>query len=117
MCAAFLENIGWRWAFYVQACLLVPSFIGIMLIPSSYMDVQGTGELVEAMKKKQVVRAFPEIEDNAIERELLKMHRPETINEEEDDDEPEGGLEEISEHDDLSESSGHEEATSKLTFC
>ena len=87
----------------------MPSFIGIMLIPSNYMDVQGTGELVEAMKKKQVVVAFPEIEGNAIERELLRMRRPETINEEEEEDMQEGGLEEISEHDDMSESSDQEE--------
>jgi len=40
MCASLLENLGWRWAFYIQAMLLCPSFIGILLTPSKYFDIQ-----------------------------------------------------------------------------
>tara|TARA_B110000285_G_C15107057_1_gene608646 strand:- start:1063 stop:1182 length:120 start_codon:yes stop_codon:yes gene_type:complete len=39
MCASFLETIGWRWAFYIQAMLLMPSLIGIILIPIEYVDI------------------------------------------------------------------------------
>lgn len=39
MCAAFQNNIGWKWAFYVQALLLCPSFIGLVVIPSKYFDI------------------------------------------------------------------------------
>ena len=40
MCASFLETIGWRWAFYIQAMLLMPSLIGMWIIPIEYVDIQ-----------------------------------------------------------------------------
>lgn len=40
MCAAFLDNIGWKWAFYIQAILLIPSFVGILSFPAKYFDIQ-----------------------------------------------------------------------------
>lgn len=40
MCATFLENIGWRWAFYIQSILLLPSVVVIFVIPRKYVDYQ-----------------------------------------------------------------------------
>jgi hypothetical protein len=39
MCAAFLDTIGWKWAFYIQAMLLMPSFCGILFFPAKYFDI------------------------------------------------------------------------------
>ena len=39
MTAFFVENIGWRWSFYIQSILLVPSLIGIVLCPSKYFII------------------------------------------------------------------------------
>lgn len=39
MCAGLMENAGWRWAFYIQAFLLIPSFLGLIFIPGDYFDV------------------------------------------------------------------------------
>ena len=48
LCAIFQNNIGWRWAFYIQAFMLCPSFIGLTFIPAKYFDVQLLAEkLVE----------------------------------------------------------------------
>ena len=41
--AVFLDNIGWRWAFYIQAMLLCPSLIGIFIVPNEYFIVNGKG--------------------------------------------------------------------------
>ncbi len=46
MSAAFLENIGWRFAFYIQATLMIPSLIYMLLIPEKYMDIKKTGILI-----------------------------------------------------------------------
>ena len=40
ICASFLETIGWRWAFYIQSMLLVPSFMVLFCIPRKYVDYQ-----------------------------------------------------------------------------
>jgi MFS family permease len=40
MCAAFLNNVGWRWAFYIQSVLLLPSLFGIIMTPRKYLDVK-----------------------------------------------------------------------------
>ena len=53
MTAVFLDNIGWRWAFYVQSILLLPSMIGIIVIPFEYFDVQGTSKQMKAIQQKQ----------------------------------------------------------------
>lgn len=33
LCASLLENIGWRFAFYIQSFFLIPSFFGVLMIP------------------------------------------------------------------------------------
>lgn len=33
------SNIGWRYAFYIQAILLGPSLFGLIFIPSKYFDL------------------------------------------------------------------------------
>jgi len=47
MSAAFLNNLGWRWAFYVQAVLMLPCMIIMFAIPSKYMDIKNTGRLIK----------------------------------------------------------------------
>ena len=39
MCAAMQHNIGWRWSFYIQAILLMPSMVSLIFIPFKYFDV------------------------------------------------------------------------------
>lgn len=34
-----LVIMGWQYAFYIQAALLMPSFIGIILTPNQYIDI------------------------------------------------------------------------------
>jgi MFS family permease len=53
MAAVFLDNIGWRWAFYIQAILLCPSMIGLVLIPFEYFDVQGTSRKMKEIRLKE----------------------------------------------------------------
>jgi predicted MFS family arabinose efflux permease len=33
LCACLLENIGWRFAFYIQSFCLIPSYLGVLMIP------------------------------------------------------------------------------------
>ena len=40
LCASFLENVGWKLAFYIQALLLMPSFLAILYFPAKYFDIQ-----------------------------------------------------------------------------
>lgn len=40
LAAALQDNIGWRWAFYLQSLALFPSFIGLLLVPSKYYDIE-----------------------------------------------------------------------------
>ena len=40
LCATFLNTIGWRWSFDIQALLLTPSLLGLIAIPSKYFDIQ-----------------------------------------------------------------------------
>ena len=53
MCAAFLETIGWRWAFYIQAMLLVPSFLVLFTMPRKYVDVQRLAERLKSIETNQ----------------------------------------------------------------
>jgi len=39
LCAAFLENIGWRWAFYIQSLCLGPCLLSILFVPLRYLDI------------------------------------------------------------------------------
>mmetsp|Transcript_23060 Transcript_23060/g.35690 ORF Transcript_23060/g.35690 Transcript_23060/m.35690 type:complete len:129 (-) Transcript_23060:877-1263(-) len=52
LCASFLNNIGWRWAFYVQSFLLMPSLIGIFMTSSKYIDVNYTTKRIKQMNKQ-----------------------------------------------------------------
>ena len=47
MCAAMQHNIGWRWAFYIQAILLMPSMISLTFMPLKYFDVNGSSVFCE----------------------------------------------------------------------
>lgn len=37
--AGLQDNIGWRWAFYLQTMSLVPPLVGLIVIPSKYYDI------------------------------------------------------------------------------
>jgi len=54
LCAAFSTNLGWKWAFYVQAFLLAPSFIGLIFVPSKYFDIQLLANKQKAMLSTQL---------------------------------------------------------------
>jgi hypothetical protein len=55
MCAVFQENIGWRWAFYVQSILLLPCIISIAMTPSRYMDIQGVAKELQRLREIKIV--------------------------------------------------------------
>jgi MFS family permease len=58
MAAAFLNNIGWQWAFYIQSFLLMPSMFGLLMTPSKYFDIKEAGRAIRNMhhnrKKKNL---------------------------------------------------------------
>ena len=39
LCAVFAENIGWKWAFYIQSLCLLPCFLGLVFTPLRYLDI------------------------------------------------------------------------------
>jgi MFS family permease len=51
MAASLQDNIGWRWAFYIQAILLIPSMIGLIFTPTKYFDLE------EADKNRRMKKA------------------------------------------------------------
>lgn len=53
MTAVFQDNIGWRFSFYIQAMLLIPSTVYIALIPRKYQDVKMTGMAIKYHQMKQ----------------------------------------------------------------
>ena len=53
MSAVFLENIGWRFAFYIKAALMIPSLICMLMIPAKYMDIKKTGMLIRLHQKRK----------------------------------------------------------------
>lgn len=55
--AAMLENIGWRWAFYTQSFLLLPSLIGIFITPLKYVDVHSTAKVLQKYKRELTLKA------------------------------------------------------------
>ena len=56
--AAFLENIGWRWAFYTQSVLLLPSLLGIFISPKKYVDVTSAAKAIALHKKEIALKAI-----------------------------------------------------------
>ena len=54
MCALMIDSIyGWRLAFYIQAALLIVVFIGIIITPNQYIDVQDLLRRLKEMKNHQ----------------------------------------------------------------
>ena len=46
--AAYIQdNIGWRWAFYIQSFMMIPAMIGVFIVPGKYMDIQKTGKIIK----------------------------------------------------------------------
>lgn len=53
LCSGFAETkYGWQAAFWVQACLLAPSFVGIIVTPNQYIDIQDTVRRLKLMNKE-----------------------------------------------------------------
>lgn len=46
MAALIQDSIGWRWCFYIQAFMILPGGVGILIIPQKYMDLKNTGKLI-----------------------------------------------------------------------
>jgi MFS family permease len=47
MCAIMLENLGWRYAFYIQSLLLIPCLVGMLITPARYMDIDGVSQKIK----------------------------------------------------------------------
>ena len=39
LCGFSSDYISWKWSFYIQSILMLPSFMGLILIPNKYFDV------------------------------------------------------------------------------
>lgn len=46
----FLNNIGWRYSFYVQSFFLIGCLIGVLIIPGKYMDFKWCSKEIERLK-------------------------------------------------------------------
>ena len=46
LAASIQDGLGWRWCFYIQAIMMLPTSVGIVIIPGKYMDLQKTGKLI-----------------------------------------------------------------------
>lgn len=53
---------GWQWAFYIQAALLLPSFIGIVLTPTQYIDIQATVRKIKIIQRLREKEEFERLE-------------------------------------------------------
>jgi len=56
MTAFFLDNIGWRWAFYIQSFLLLPSMVGLLMTPKMYFNVTEAGRLIRNLNSQRKKR-------------------------------------------------------------
>ena len=41
---------GWRYSFYIQSLLLLPSLIGLIFIPNSYFDLNSLADEQDKLK-------------------------------------------------------------------
>jgi MFS family permease len=46
LAASIQDGLGWRWCFYIQAIMMLPTAVAIVIIPGKYMDLQKTGKLI-----------------------------------------------------------------------
>jgi len=53
LAACLQHNIGWRWAFYIQAFFLIPSMIGLIFTPSKYFDLEEADKHNARRKQKK----------------------------------------------------------------
>lgn len=63
LAAALQNNIGWRWAFYIQSFLLLPSMIGLMFTPPKYFDLEEADPSKSKKKKAKITAASKEVDD------------------------------------------------------
>jgi len=71
--ASFLDNIGWRWAFYVQSIMMIPSFLGILWTPYEYFDVVGTTQKIDKMNKEHSKLKISK--EGSVEMQRLALHQ------------------------------------------
>lgn len=60
MAAGLQDNIGWRWAFYIQSIFLLPSMIGLLFTPTKYFDLEEADKNKPKKKKKMLKVAVKE---------------------------------------------------------
>ena len=65
MCAIMLDNLGWRYAFYVQSLVMIPCLIGIFMIPSRYFDIDDVSQKIKMHEMDEFKKQNPVIEDKS----------------------------------------------------
>jgi MFS family permease len=79
--AAVLQNgIGWRWAFYIQSIMLLPSMVGLMITPSKYYEINGMKSNKTNKKKVSGKTESTKILNNPEERQS-ELHMAEQLSE------------------------------------
>lgn len=67
ICASFLDTVGWRWAFYIQSVLLVPSCMVLFCMPRKYVDYQQLAERLQKDEEKlKILEAQEERKNTSI---------------------------------------------------
>ena len=73
MCALMIDSvIGWRLAFYIQACMLIPILVGIFVAPNQYVDIQDTIRRMKESTQDLEARQEKAEEDDSTKRIDLK---------------------------------------------
>jgi len=52
LCATIQNNLGWRWAFYIQAIAIFPCIVSILITPKEYMDINWMAKEVDKLLKE-----------------------------------------------------------------
>ena len=56
ICASIQNNIGWRWAFYIQSIMIFPCIVAIILAQPEYMDITWMAREVERLKREAAAK-------------------------------------------------------------
>lgn len=74
MCAIFIGNdISWKFAFYVQSLLLLPSFFGILYFDAQYFDIKLLSKRQKEMQETQrQAKILSELDNPKKGKELLE---------------------------------------------
>ena len=67
LCATLIENIGWRWAFYIQSACLLPCLLSLVCTPIRYLDIKSMTREVRRLNSsfRSSANSAPKASDSA----------------------------------------------------